>query len=467
MRTNFFLETMRVAGRLKSLTAFGLLLAAMVALLFGMLTAKPAHADTFTVNTTDDTNDNFCDPLGADPLDSCSLREAIKLANARPGADTIAFNIPDDPNVPGNEVKTISIPKNNPLPTITDAVTIDGYSQPGTSPASADNDAVLLIELRSAEVRTNRSSWGLQIHAPNSVVRGLTINRFGYGMLIGDGATGNFIEGNYIGTDPSGTTAPADSKRRQYVGVNVADVSNVTIGGTSPAARNVISGNRDGIVVDDDCSDIQVLGNYIGTTKDGTGDLGNNEDGVLSIGQTTVVGGVAPGAANVIAFNKGTGVRLPYHSSTGNRILKNSIHSNGSLGIDLGGGGVTPNDPKDPDRGANNLQNFPELTSAVRNANGTVTISGKLNSTPGKTFTIQGFSSPEADPSGFGEGKTWLVDLSGLSTDDQGDAPFTIFFQPQPNQPASPGDRITATATDEETDDTSEFSNAVKMASSE
>ena len=73
-----------------------------------------------------------------------SLREAINLANSAPGADTIDFDIP------GTGVQTISLL--SALPTITDPVVINGYTQPGAkqnSLANGDN-AVLLIELSGA-----------------------------------------------------------------------------------------------------------------------------------------------------------------------------------------------------------------------------------------------------------------------------------------------------------------------------
>jgi parallel beta-helix repeat protein len=261
-----------------------------------------------------------------------------------------------------------------------------------------------------------------------------------------------WVEGNFIGTDASGTTDPSEpgtTLRGVYV---VEGGTKKTIGGTSPAARNVISGAAFGVFLDG--SGNTVVGNYIGTTKDGTGALGNDAVGVVIYGGNNVVGGAAPGAApgtaNVIAFNKSSGVVVQRSSSsTGNRIRNNSIHSNGRLGIDLSGDGVTLNDPKDPDTGSNNLQNYPQLSSAVgSNANGTVTIRGELDSTPGRTFLIEIFSSPEADPSGFGEGKT-LIDSFRLTipNDSGGAIPFTRTDQPE--QAVSPGDSITATATDE------------------
>jgi CSLREA domain-containing protein len=83
-----------------------------------LMFARPAHADTFTVNNTFDPGGGTCDPN-----DGCTLREAIEAANETPGADTINFDIP------GSGVR--SIVPDSKLPEISQAVTIDGYSQPG------------------------------------------------------------------------------------------------------------------------------------------------------------------------------------------------------------------------------------------------------------------------------------------------------------------------------------------------
>src|SRR4029077_3177562 len=93
---------------------------------------------------------------------------------------------------------------------------------------------------------------------------------------------------------------------------------------------------------------------------------------------------------NIIAGNGGRGIEIDL-GATNMAILRNSIFANGpttpgnqiGLGIDLDGGGVTPNDqvPGDPDAGGNNLQNFPVITS-VGSAGGSTTITGTLNSTP-------------------------------------------------------------------------------------
>ena len=72
----------------------------------------------------------------------------------------------------------------------------------------------------------------------------------------------------------------------------------------------------------------------------------------------TAVAGLEPGevagAGNIIAFNALNGVNVV--NGTTNAVVRNSIHSNTLLGINLGTAGVTVNDSGDGDGGANNLQ---------------------------------------------------------------------------------------------------------------
>src|SRR5688572_19947622 len=101
---------------------WGLLLAALLALPAPLLEPQPAlAAATFIVNTVEDSDDGVCS-LNL-PGGDCTLREAIKAANANAGKDTIAFNIFAEGV---QTIKPIS-----PLPELTDAVIIDGYTQPG------------------------------------------------------------------------------------------------------------------------------------------------------------------------------------------------------------------------------------------------------------------------------------------------------------------------------------------------
>jgi hypothetical protein len=483
MRTNFFLGKMRL-GRPNTL-AFGLAIILALLLLFGLQSANPAHAaTTFTVNFTGDENDTDfpngsfngssdgkCDLDSGTAGDQCTLRAAIQQANVSSGADTIAFNIP------GGGVRTIS--PGFELPTITHTVTIDGYTQPGANPATSSSPAALTIELSGPSVSPGQFVDGLELSgasASNSVIRGLVINGFSADGIRCSSSASCKVEGNFIGTDASGTVDEGN-----HTGVSIG--GNSTIGGTSPDKRNLISGNDfSGVSLTGRGNKVE--GNLIGTNINGTktpNRLGNTSTGVnaSSFSNNNIIGDADPSdgstnAANVIAFNWGRGVTVGFGAGNGNSILSNSIYDNGLLGIDFlrqfGDltNGVTPNDPTDPDTGPNRLQNYPEITSA-QFFGGSTSINGTLNSTPStrkkkSTFILQFFSSPEDppdsgknDPSGFGEGKTFLGQIQ-VKTDRQGNAspsPFTLSV----NEDLS-NQVITAAATNKRTGDTSEFSEA-------
>ena len=177
-----------------------------------------------------DTNpgDGACD----DGTGSCTLRAAIEEANANSGLDGVVFAIP--------AAGPHTIRPGSALPTITDPVVIDGYTQPGASPNTngpgLGSNAFLLIELDGSNARQDAN--GLRISAGNSTVRGLVINRFsGSGILL-EVSSGNLIEGNLIGTDVTGTANLGNAS-----GVHVVQALGNTIGGIAAGARNVISGN--------------------------------------------------------------------------------------------------------------------------------------------------------------------------------------------------------------------------------
>src|SRR5438132_13805117 len=131
----------------------------------------------------------------------------------------------------------------------------------------------------------------------------------------------------------------------------------------------------------------------------------NSSDGIAISGAPKTLIGGGPENGNTIAFNQGTGVNVLAGDT--NTISANRIYSNGLLGIDLAPAGVTPNDRRDEDVGANGLQNFPDLKSAV-STGASGTIHGILDSVPSSSFRIEVFGSPLCDPSGYGEGQTFL-----------------------------------------------------------
>src|SRR5439155_25344558 len=102
--------------------------------------------------------------------------------------------------------------------------------------------------------------------------------------------------------------------------------------------------------------------------------------------------------------------------------------------------GVTPSDALGH-TGPNNFQNFPVLPSAVTSGSST-TITGTLDTLASGPFTIEFFSNDAADPSGYGEGQTYLGSTTA-TTDGSGHAAFTSTFPV-----STAGKLITATATD-------------------
>jgi hypothetical protein len=281
----------------------------------------------------------------------------------------------------------------------------------------------------------------------------------------GSAATGNVIQGNYVGTDVTGTSAVGNGSDA----VEIQGALNTQIGGTNAGARNVLAGNAsDGIEVFADAggpgTGTLIRANLIGVGVTGA-PLGNTNHGVNLRSSDSTVGGTAAGASNVIANNGLAGVFVS--DGSGNAILGNSIVANGTLGIDLAPadvGGVTSNDAGDPDAGPNLLQNCPVLSSAVTGGGGSgTTVAGTLNSTPGGTFRIEFFSSPAA-PAGARQGRTFLG-FTTATTDPSGNATFSVVVPVA----VATGEPVSATATSTtagSANNTSEFSAPVTATAS-
>ena len=317
---------------------------------------------------------------------------------------------------------------------------------------------------------------GVRIESPDATdnrVIGNQLSANGENGVTLNCASKNVIQGNLIGTDASGTNPLGNSITGVFItsgGVNL-------IGGPEAREGHVITFyGGDGLRIESaDATDNRVIGNqlsangengvtlngawknvlqanFIGTDASGTNPLGNSIAGVfIASGGDNLIGGTEPGEGNVINFNGGDGVRIESPDATDNRILGNAIFANAALGIDLGADGVTANDEGDPDSGANRRQNFPVLTSRVTAA--TTIVQGVLNSTADTQFRIELFSNSIGDPSGYGEGETFLEAIE-VTTDSSGNASFTADLGV-----AVPSDHtVTATATNLGTGDTSEFS---------
>jgi len=284
--------------------------------------AASVAAVTFTVNTVADSSDVVIDGVCADTLGTCSLRAAIQEANATVALDAVQFNIP------GAGVPVITFLNLASLPTITQPITIDGTTQPAG--------------------RVGLNGSGLRITGGGSLIRGLAIyNRtggFGVGAITLATNGGNVIEGNYLGLDASGATYALQF----FAGVYIANSSNNVIGGTTAAARNVISNNASGgIYLDGANGSAQnqtvIQGNYIGSDITGTVDIGNAlGPGITVFGTTsanTTIGGAVAGAGNVISGNGSPGSQhagLRIAQAPGTLIQGNLIGTNATGTAALG-----------------------------------------------------------------------------------------------------------------------------------
>ncbi len=505
----------------------------------------PAHAATFAVNNTNS--------AGAG-----SLRSAITAANGTAAPDTIRFAIP------GNGVHTITPAVS--LPVITQPVSIQGYTQPGSSAAATGVPAVPTIVINGANVVS-----GLNIQGDGVEVRGLVIrDTLGDGIVVS--GSDNVIAGNYLGLNAAGVVGNPNA----FHGVHISSGTNNLVGGPAVADRNVIASNPAGEVFVFAGDGQRIEGNYLGTDETGTvgigggggvnlesalnsvednviaseftgvhiegndntvrgNKVGTDPDGDTAVGniwginvsggdrnliednlasgnvftgvslmadggdpaeentvQDNQIGTNEAGSAalpngtgveinasnentltgNVVAGNSGDGIKIldvdganapdaddnrleentiglpglgnggsgvkidggdqnhvgdPGNTITdnvvdgvtvvagsGNAIRKNSIHDNGALGIDLGANGPTPNDPLDVDAGPNQLQNDPEIIAATG-----VDFTWEFDAEAATDYRFDFFVSDTCDPSGSGEGETFLDSIK-LATNNNG-----------------------------------------------
>ena len=271
--------------------------------------------DEYTVDSTGDgadssTSDGVCDDGTVPGSTNCTLRAAIQQANAGNGA-VIKFNIS------GSGTQTIS--PGSALPTITNPVFIDGYSQSGASAGT------LLIELDGISAGTDAD--GLTLSGKGSVVRGLAVSSFeGNGIVLQGSGGGQVIVGNYIGTDDTGATDEGNGA----AGVYINGAPDVVL------RDNVISGNTThGVHINGSGAKRAVIfGNTIGLNAGGTADLGNAMAGVYVNGAEEAIL-----RDNVISGNDSHGVSLSGSGATNADIQYNLIGVNASATLDLGNTG--------------------------------------------------------------------------------------------------------------------------------
>jgi titin len=277
-------------------------------------------------------------------------------------------------------------------------------------------------------------------------------------FLVGATASGNILQANFIGTDPTGTRAMGND----FEGIYLQQAGTNQIGGTANGAGNLISGNfYQGIFLTNASWNI-IQGNSIGTRVDGTNNLGNNLHNIeLQAGaNNNVIGGTTSGAGNRLAYAQTVYCGVRVRTGAMNDLISgNSIFSNGALGVDLSptDGGTAPgvNPIVTCEEGvaadaANAGQNFPTLSNVY---SGTFTrVRGNLNAKSGQSYTLQFFESATGDSSGYGQGQVYLGQTN-LSLGSSCSSNFTAYLPAL--VPA--GWVVTATATDPQKN-TSEFS---------
>lgn len=327
-----------------------------------------------------------------------SLRCAITQANKDGSGDTITFNIPRTGPGCVRSVCTISITDAfNPLPTLTASnTTINGYTQPGarpnTNPLSSGDNAILTVHLDGGP---SLNVEGVGVSGNGDIIKGFSITNFVHGIETTGNSTGLSVQGNFIGIEPDGSTPGINEN-----GFLNNAAGTVTIGGTSPASSNVISGNSaqvltgngdtlqgniiglnaagnaaisnllagdipgDGIdigsndlitgnVISGNASGIRlfgsnskVQGNLIGTDVTGKVAIGN-EEGLTFQGNSgpvgsNVIGGTVPAARNIISGNFNFGIDM---TGQGNVVEGNYIGADitGEVALPNGGqNGSTP-----------------------------------------------------------------------------------------------------------------------------
>jgi hypothetical protein len=186
----------------------------------------------------------------------------------------------------------------------------------------------------------------------------------------------NKIQGNYLGLDINGTAFPADATRPRPVGISLISITNTMFGNAGLSVHN------------------------------------------------NLIGGAAAGEGNVITgFGRGIvsfDITGASDSSRKNSFLGNSIYNNSDVGIDLcnddnlmdftfqcdSGSSASTNDPLDTDTGANDLLNSPNIVKALEMSGDTSIVTS--TDVPAGDYRIEYFSNVTADPSGYGEGQTYL-----------------------------------------------------------
>jgi hypothetical protein len=319
----------------------GILLALIPMMAAFPTTRVAAAGQTFSVTTTvDNLSDTTCPSI-------CSLRGAIHASNATaPGAgdhNTITFSIPTTD--PGYTAGVFTMKPGADFDGVTVPTLIDGYSQTGARANSlaVGTDAILNIVIDGSSM-PDLGGIGAGIRVADagsgSTIRGLVINHIpGIGVDVRR-ATNVTIAGNYVGTDATGLTRAVNAG----ISISLADgVTNSTIGGATPADRNVVSSSSCGMSIRGSGSTGNVVqGNYSGLKATGAapfdviaGDPVGKSLQIVEGATGNTIGGLTAGARNVFAGDT-FGVVMDGAGTSSNVVEGNyfGIKADGTASID-------------------------------------------------------------------------------------------------------------------------------------
>ena len=265
---------------------------------------------------------------------SGSLRAALyyafdKSTDQPPVPTTVVFNIPtSDPGF-ANNVFTIKPTYLMVAPGA--GTTIDGSTQTAFTGDTNPSGPEVVLDGSQIAVQ-NLFAPGFDLRDANCNVKNLVISGFNtQGVLIeGTGAIGNIVSGCYIGTNATGTTAMPNT----FPGIEiVGGAHGNTIGGTTAAARNLISGNAHiGVSIHDSGTTTNVVqGNYIGLNAAGTAAIPNAYAGVEIFGgaaSNTIGSSTTAGGRNILSGNSAQGIAIADAGSNSNKVQGNIIGLN-------------------------------------------------------------------------------------------------------------------------------------------
>ncbi len=309
---------------------------------------------TITVNTTADNNPTTTLSLrqaimvadGITAVGSLTPQQQLQVSGTVASTNTINFDIPTSDLGYNSSTGVWTIEPASQLPTIlSNAVIINGYSQPGSSQntETTSDNAVINIAIDGTNAT---GANGLVVATQNSQIKGLDIEDFPRDGVQVTGAD-ILVGGNFIGVDPSGTTAQGNA-----TGVEIDNINNTIGGGT--AFRNILSGNNGPVALNEGSgvyvpsqgnnsvgivvSGNVVENNFIGIDAAGTGALGNTNAGVNDDGSGNTYG--TTGFGNVISGNRASGIVATGSITIQDNFIGTNAAGTAALGNGPGGDGI-------------------------------------------------------------------------------------------------------------------------------